>query len=261
MRKLRYKHFYTIFNIRDNLMSLKLVRYPFYKKKKIYHFHLMKTGGTSLNDGIISSHYKDTMNWHSDMYKYPDCRIITDKKIFVSFNYLLIHLGLFHYGFSHRPYHQTRLPKGTYSITCIRDPLLRNYSRYKHIKKNINEKNFQAHTASELNAAEGSFGNYLELISDREMCNQLYFYSNNGNVCEAIDNLSKVNFILRNECFAEDINVLNKKIGLEIPIRRIRETKSIHTYNELVEIFNQFHSRIEPEMEFHKKALELIENR
>ena len=93
------------------------------------------------------------------------------------------------------------------------------------------------------------------------MCNQLYFYSNNGNVCEAIDNLSKVNFILRNECFAEDINVLNKKIGLEIPIRRIRETKSIHTYNELVEIFNQFHSRIEPEMEFHKKALELIENR
>ena len=41
MRKLRYKHFYTIFNIRDLFnVFLKLVRYPFYKKKKIYHFHL-----------------------------------------------------------------------------------------------------------------------------------------------------------------------------------------------------------------------------
>lgn len=261
MSKLRYKHLYTIFNIFNNLISLKYIRYPLCKKKKIYHFHLMKTGGTSINDGIISSHYKDSINWHTDMYKYPDCRIISDKKIFVSFNYLLIRLGLFHYGFSHRSYYQTRLPKGTYSITCIRNPLLRNYSRYKHIKKNINEKNFQAHSASELNAAKGSFGKYLELISDREMCHQLYFYSNEGNVCEAIDNLSKVNFIIRNECFAEDINVLSKKIGFDIPIRRIRETKSDLTYNELAKIFNQFHNRIKPEMEFHKKASELIENR
>ena len=93
-------------------------------EKPIYHFHVRKTAGTSLNFAFLSNG-GNSQDLFQKLLKKWNKRIVEQDKIFVGWNTCLLNKGQFHFAFSHTPHHQIKIPKHAYTFTCLRDPVER----------------------------------------------------------------------------------------------------------------------------------------
>ncbi|SMO96715.1 hypothetical protein SAMN06265219_12134 [Gracilimonas mengyeensis] len=141
------KYFYTFFNPKKNLRIFRVYRENNHfgnGVKRVYHHHLMKTGGTSLNNMFLnlSHNQKDReADLYSKLMSQIDLRLFHNNWVFTAWNQLSLSSGLWHYGWSHRPIYKTILPNGTFTITTLRDPRQRVFSRYKQLIKYYNDGN------------------------------------------------------------------------------------------------------------------------
>ena len=253
------KHILTVFLLKKNIEIIRILRgnHHFVRPiKRVYHHHLMKTGGTSLNKMFIELSGTDVTIGYNELMRTRDLRIIKNKFVYTAWNQLAILSGNWHYSWSHRPIYKMKLPKNTFIITSIRHPYERVFSRYKHLLKNKSANLSTTHSATEYKWLGNGFDDYLKNIPDSELCHQLAMYSKNLNVKDALKQLERIDFVIDLSSFSEDIEKLNDKLNIKLKSIHTRKN-SIINIDDLDRIFEPIKHRIAPELLFYNKILEL----
>ncbi len=199
--------------------------------KRIYLVHVRKTGGTSINNMFLGMS-GEAARLYNRLAKESSHCIVSKDKIYVGWNCDLINRGDYFYAFSHAPWHKLDLPVGTFSFTCFRDPVNRVVSHYNMLVNYL--KNGIDHPCMEIEREwlGESFEYFLNNIPREHLCNQLYMFSEDCNIDEAVDNVSSLSHYFFTERFADGIDGLNCKTGLNlmpIHIRKSTITSNIST--------------------------------
>ncbi|MFM7188159.1 MAG: sulfotransferase family 2 domain-containing protein, partial [Armatimonadota bacterium] len=97
---------------------------------RIYHLHVRKTGGTSLNYMFIALASPSPQEVYRKLCRKPSHSLTINGAIYTGWDKAKICKGDYFYAFSHHPLHRLRLPASTFAITCFRDPVERVVSLY-----------------------------------------------------------------------------------------------------------------------------------
>ncbi len=204
-------HLKLMFNISENRRCKKLastydIGHGF---KRIYLYHIKKTGGKSLSHIFFSLGLEKS----TDIWK-P--RTILNDKIFVR-NKRLIEQGYYFYGASHLPAHKLNLLPKTFTITCLRDPAQRVISLYKMLIED-ELRNFGSDRGFWVKRTRrkwlgSSFTDFLDNLPKEMLLHQLYMFSSTFEVDEAFYHITNCSHFF----FLEDFNVglvkLSAKLG------------------------------------------------
>jgi len=213
--------------------------------RRIYLFHVRKTGGTSLNHMFLAQGGEPADPVYARLARQG--RILSGGKVFVGWDKKLIEQGYYYYAFSHLPIHQLSLPDRTFTMTCLRDPAKRVISHYRMLKEYA-EKNI-AHPCM---ATEGrwlgdSFRTFIDNMPEEHLLNQLYMFSESFDVGVAVANIQSCSCYFFTENFALGIKELSRSLGMELqPIHTRKSTYPTEISEDDMKYLTQ---KLEPEYE------------
>lgn len=191
--------------------------------ERIYHYHIRKTAGTSLNSAF----------WGLaglDLESARGVRIFANKLVYVRHNQELIEEGAWFFANSHIPAHSLTLPPNTFTVTVIRDPLRRLISHYRYLVWARDD----AGNAQRLDPAFSSlrreiawlgdsFADFLTQIPKKHALAQLYMFSREYDVKEALERIHGCTSVCLTERFADGIQFLSNTLQLPLEVRRERQ--------------------------------------
>ena len=206
---------YKVINYKEEEEVKKLTA----NQKPIYHVHIRKTAGTTINFAFLSNANQDNVEtFYGELSKKRNQRMVSNSKVFVGWNDTLLNEGNYSYGFSHTPLHALNLPTNIFKFTCLRDPVKRVISHYNmlmHFQKNkINHPCMK----TEGKWLGNSILDFVSLSPKYAMLNQLYMFSKRFDINEASDELSKLDCIMFTEKLSEGLKRLEKSTGWLLPI-------------------------------------------
>ncbi len=226
-------------------------------ERPIYHVHIRKTGGTSINIAFLSNQTKqDGAALFRDLAKKRNNRILRDKKVFVGWNLPLINQGDFSFAFSHAPLHQLTLPAWAIIFTCLRDPVKRVISHYNMLKGYQINKIDHPCMKNEGPWLGSSFSNFLDNIPRKHLLNQLYMFSKTFEINEALDNLLSLDKIIYNEDFASGLASLEEITGWRLPLSS--HNQSVWKTNLEGKTLARLREQLEPEYQLIEKLKEAV---
>lgn len=237
--------------------------FPIYRENhrnydRIYHVHIRKCAGTSFNKCFIES-VSCTVNSYDAIAKSFIKRLKFDEKPIVGWNKYLIEKGCYWYGFSHIPFYEIKFPSNTFTFTFLRDPAERLLSHYNMINDFINEGIDHPSLKVESQWCEFDFDYFLETIPRLHRENQLYMFSPNFDVNEAIENLSKVSYVdLIESIEPKFIKYLSKNLDINLSYKHLRKSSQKFEPTEIQREKLNFMLKDEYEMyEFMKQKIKL----
>jgi len=196
---------------------------------QVYHYHVMKTGGTSINKAFIGlnknweapalfDYIRNNHKNNPEMYYRGDDFVVAHGRGMLSWK-------LFTFGFSHIPKWQLTMPSDIYTFTCLRDPYKRLFSRYKHLKTMYlgpYQAQFERDQARFVPWLKGDFLHFVEAAaqeSKEELLNTLYIFSERCEAKEAFTSACEVNDFFFLENLDVGIQHLKAQTGLPIEVR------------------------------------------
>ncbi len=212
------KNFFTSFSyFKENQQA----KYLFQQQSTppIYHHHIRKTGGTSINFAFLSNAAIPTVDdFYQQLANKKNNRLIANERVFVGWNKRLIEGGKYFYAFSHMPAHALHLPKNTFTFTCLRDPVRRVISHYKMLR--YYQENNIAHPCMRVEGMwlGNSLDDFLKNIPKKHLMNQLYMFSKNYNVEEAEERIRACSYYFFTENMEQGIAHLSARLNLELPL-------------------------------------------
>jgi hypothetical protein len=224
--------------------------------KRIYLYHIRKTGGTSLNHILLSI---DTENVtgaeiYSQLPHANAFRVIHNKKVFVGWNKKLIGAGNYFYAFSHIPAHELKLPLDTFTVTCLRNPVDRVLSLYKMLLFYRDNRIPHPCMAREGKWLGGSFKDFLSNIPPQHLSNQLYMFSRTFDVNEAFDHIIRCSHFIFTENFTQGVD--------ELAVKLAKSIKAVHVRKSPLKLdidpacLEKLRSRLEPEFSLYARLQE-----
>jgi hypothetical protein len=152
--------------------------------RRIYFYHIRKCGGTSINYSFCSmcGNPKETYDGLSE-----NLRIIKNNIIIIAQNKALIERGNYLYAFSHIPKHELMLPRDTFTFTSVRNLLDRLLSYYKMLRYYKENNIYNRYLKKEINWIGNNFEDFLRNLPKKELLRQVYMFSKNLNLNEAIE--------------------------------------------------------------------------
>ena len=190
--------------------------YDFNGYKRIYLVHIRKTGGTSLNKMFLSLSGIDPTSLYKELQRTSDHRILSNGLIYVGWKVSRINKGNYFYAFSHTC--------GTFTVSCFRDPVERVLSHYNMLMemriKNINS----SWMVREGKWLGSSFDDFLSRIPREHLLHQLYMFSRDYDLDEAIANVRQLSHYFFSDTFDDGVNELNRKTGLSLEPVHTRKT-------------------------------------
>ena len=182
---------------------------------RVYCYHIRKTAGTSL--ALAFMNLNGGQGERAGKSHITDGWVVHDGRVYTFHNKYLLEKGAYFYGFSHAAMHEVQLPDNTMRLTLLRDPASRLISYYRMLVRW--EKNDIPHPAR---AAEGkylgnNFSDFLDKVPRQHLFRQLFVFSRNFDVDEAVENIAKVNFIISTEQYNQHLRSLSEAIGLTLP--------------------------------------------
>jgi hypothetical protein len=226
--------------IKENLIAKSLMKGS---KQSIYHLHVPKTAGTTINFAFLSNADTKTDQFYDSISKKHNHRIIKNGKVYVGWNVKLINEGNFSYAFSHKPLHELNLSNNTFKFTCLRDPCNRIISYYNMFKyfeiNNINHPSMNIFGK----LLGNDFNDFIFALPKEFLLNQIYMFSKEYNINEAHDNLLNLDQIIFTETLMEGLKLLESKVGWNLPISNqknfgFKELITPYQLNRLREILN-----------------------
>ena len=193
---------------------------------RIYHNHIRKCAGSSINLSIISS-----LGGSSDSYvelsKKRLHKINLPHGSVVGWNKHALNRDSFFYGFSHTPLHELTIQKNTFCFSLLRDPSARLVSHYKMLKDLIASNPNHPALKSEEDFAYGDFDHFLDNIPREHLEAQLYNFSEKYCIADALKNL------LGKTDYVDDISsasgtlvpFLSAEFNLSIPYSHERKSR------------------------------------
>lgn len=227
--------------------------------KRIYHYHIKKTGGTSLNNIFLmtassfispDARREDAAVLYNTIAQHH--RVIRDDKILVAWNKALIESGRYFYAHSHVPQHNLHLPDKTFTVTCLRDPIKRVISRYNQL---MYYKEYQVAHPGMRRAGPWlgeTFSDFLDRVPRDELLFQLYMFSKTYDVQESFENICGCSYFFVTEDFAPAIGELSARLG--IPLEPIHMRKADKSYPVTDAERERLREVLEPEYQLYDKA-------
>jgi hypothetical protein len=193
--------------------------------RRIYHYHVRKTAGTSLDAAFwnlvgISLH---------DFAKRSQIR--RNNIIIVRGERRKIEDGYYFYASSHIPAHVLNLPENTFTITLLRDPLDRLLSYYRYLLWARNDPHahaqepFLSELQPEIACTHGSFAQFLEQSEKSNILSQLYMFSSDFDIDEACDRILSCSAVGFTEQFDENLQYISERLDLPLKVRHERRFK------------------------------------
>ena len=182
--------------------------------RRVYLYHVRKTGGTSLTYMFLGLGGEDSRQVYARLTHSRNYRVISGGKVFVGWRKELIEQGRYYYAFSHIPAHELRLPPETFTVTCLRDPVERVISLYKMLLE------YRAigkpHPAMKKQGRwlGDSFGDFLERIPREHLLRQLFMFSKTFSPDEAFGRIRACSHYFFLEDFADGAQSLSARLGL-----------------------------------------------
>jgi len=231
MKIIKYlsKSYYLPIFLYKSLLSYKLSKDYLIngRFKRIYHYHIRKTGGTSINYAFLKAlGMNDPEKYYEMMARAVDNRVVHRGTVVVGWNKHCINSGWYLYGFSHLPSHEIKLPKNTYSFVTFRNPLDRVLSHFKMLAYYLEQGINHPCLKNEKRWLSQDFDYFIENLPKRKLLAQIYMFSEELNVNEAVENAStKCNRILFTENLGEGLRNLSQDLNINIPLLHIRKSK------------------------------------
>jgi len=165
--------------------------------KRIHFFHVRKAAGTSTNLSFLSTGGEDGKDVYAKMSVggWNKCYISGDK-VFVGWSKQLSERGEYFYSFSHAPAWSLSLPSNTFTFTCFRDPVKRVISHYKMILESLQPEKRNSTNDEERSWLGKTFESFLDSLPKEHLLNQLYMFSENFKIDEALRNVRSCNHIM-----------------------------------------------------------------
>lgn len=189
---------------------------------RVFHFHVRKTAGTSLNAAFWAL-------GGLDLKQVADSREISGNGLtFVRFDRRLIAKGKYFFANSHQPAHRIRLPRRTFTVTILRDPAARVLSYYRYLRwarANPTARDLDPAVESlgpETETLGSDFRDFLARIPQDRLLAQVSMFSKRMDPHEAADNALACNAVCFTETYAEDLAWLATELELELEQRRER---------------------------------------
>jgi hypothetical protein len=192
--------------------------------RRIYHYHIHKTAGTSLNLMFLWQPGHDGPAVYHRLGATPNHRVIDSGKVFVGWHIALIQQGYYYYGFSHAPAHGLTLPPGTFTFVCLRDPVARVLSHYQALYS------YRAlgiqHPAllTEGQWLGSSFADFLLKLPREYLMRQLYMFSPTFDVSEAVARALQCSQVLFQDELLQGIVLLRRALCLDLQPVEARAT-------------------------------------
>lgn len=198
--------------------------------ERVYHFHVRKTAGTSLNAAFWALGGLDLRAVAGDQ------AIEGNGLKFVRGNQRLIEEGDYFFANSHRPAHELRLPSATYTITILRDPAARLISYYRYLLWARNNRSArQEEPFIDDVLAESSFlgrrlslrrrtgfRDFLERVPTERLLTQLQMFSARLDPSEAAENALACSATCFTETYPEDLRRVAAELDLDLVEKRER---------------------------------------
>jgi len=220
--------------------------------KRIYLFHIRKTGGTSLNHMFLSLGGEDGQEVYQKVCKKK--RVLNNGKIFIGWDQHKIKNGNYYYGFSHLPCHQLTIPKNTFTITCLRDPIKRILSLYKMLTYYRDNNIPHPGMKRQKPWLGDSFEVFIERIPKEELLNQLYMFSATFDFNEAFHNITNLSYFFFTEDFNQGISDISSRLNLCLhPIHTRKSSKKLEIHSSTRKSLEE---KLAPEFELYNKLKE-----
>jgi hypothetical protein len=219
--------------------------------KRIYHYHIRKTGGTSLNQSMFAYCGADPAKTFTAIAKKFNSRLILNGKVVVRDNRYLFEQGNYFYGFSHNPAYELRLPEKTFTFSIFRDPYKRLLSHYKmllHIAKKEQKPDF--FLKYESHWLGNGFSDFIERVPDEHLMRQLYMFSKKFDAQEAKNFIdANLNFYFFTDNYNDGMSKLCSVLGINLKVLHRRSTQGMNIELDKREQLRAM-ERLEPEYEF-----------
>lgn len=216
--------------------------------RRIFFYHVRKTAGTSLNQSFIALAGGDPRADYERLANHRSGRIIRGDKVIVGFNRYLIQRGRYFYGFAHAPWWDINIPPGSFTITCLRDPVQRVISHYRMLRTYERQ-----HPGHRVFRKEGQMlgeglGEFVARLPKKKLMNQLYMFSERYDPEEAAERALSCDFVFFTERFDDALERLGRQLALPLkPQRANVSTESVEPEERAVERLAEI---LEPERRF-----------
>jgi peptidoglycan/xylan/chitin deacetylase (PgdA/CDA1 family) len=183
---------------------------------RVYHHHVRKTAGTSLNAAFWAL-------GGLDLHSMGKSRDVTSNGLrFVRFDPELIASGEYFFANSHLPAYRLELPPRTFTVTILRDPVARVVSLYRYlvwVRANPGARQAEPMIDSlqrEAAALEGGLLASIDRAPPEYLLRQLSMFSERMDPLEAAENVLGCDAVCFTETFPEDLEAVSRALGLEL---------------------------------------------
>jgi hypothetical protein len=192
--------------------------------RRVYCYHIRKTGGTSLNRSFMALGGEDPAAVHGRIGADDLHRTVSAGYAFAAFDRQILARGRYFYGWAHRAAHIQELPPQTFTVTILRDPADRVRSHFDYLLVGDRPDMSQALWEGERELASGGFSSFLDRLPEHELLRQLAMFSAGRDVGEAAERIAACSCVLFTEDYDTGLAALGQRLGLTLRARRERVT-------------------------------------
>jgi hypothetical protein len=178
-------------------------------------------------------------------------RVINNGFIVQTSNIPLFEQGNYHYGCTHIPSWKIQVPSNTFTISIFRNPIKRIISHYNDIKGKVERGEKHSFLHEESRFLGSSFTDFVDKLPPEKLQSQLYNFSKDYNLDEAVKKINSLNLILTLEDIANGIQEINSRLGIDLQI--VKRNKSECFNHPSTDEINYLSSKITQEIDLFKK--------
>lgn len=192
--------------------------------RRVYLHHIRKTAGTSVFLSFLALGGEDPMEVWRRINGPGLPRAISGGYAFASVHRKLLAGGNYYFGRAHRPAEDQPLPKGTFTVTVLRDPVARVHSYFDYLVEGDPPDSPGRVAERERRLAHGGFDAFLDSVPPHHLLSQLHTFSKALDVSAATDRVGACSAVFHTERYAEGLADLGGRLSVPLGIHRARVT-------------------------------------